>query len=54
MDVIKQFIEEQISKMDSPAKVYQLFQGKGYKTLDASYRGKEARAKVKLFIVISH
>jgi hypothetical protein len=42
MDVIKQFIEEQIPKMDSPEKVYQLFDGLGYKTLDPSYKGKEA------------
>jgi hypothetical protein len=42
MDVIKQFIEEHIPKMDTPEKVYQLFAGLGYKTLDPSYRGKEA------------
>lgn len=42
MDVIKQFIEEHIPKMDNPEKVYQLFAGLEYKTLDPSYRGKEA------------
>jgi len=42
MDVIKQFIEEHIPKIDTPEKVYQLFAGLGYKTLDPSYRGKEA------------
>ena len=39
--------------MDSPQKVYQLFQGLGYKTLDPSYKGKEAwglREKDKEFI----
>ena len=33
----KQFIETHIPQMDSPEKVYQLFQGLGYRTLDASY-----------------
>ena len=42
MEEIKQFIEEHIPKMDSPQKVYQLFEGLGYKTLDSSFRGKEA------------
>jgi hypothetical protein len=42
MEVVKQFIEEHIPKMDSPEKVYQLFAGLGYKTLDPSYKGKEA------------
>jgi hypothetical protein len=54
MDVIKQFIEEHIPKMDTPKKVYQLFTGLGYKILDPSYKGKEAWAKVKLLIAISH
>jgi hypothetical protein len=39
---IKHFIETHIPKMDSPEKVYQLFAGLGYKTLDPSYKGKEA------------
>jgi len=50
---IKQFIESHIPQMDSPEKVYQLFQGLGYKTLDPSYKGKEAwglREKDKEFI----
>jgi len=50
---IKQFIENHIPQMDSPEKVYQLFQGLGYKTLDPSYKGKEAwglREKDKEFI----
>ena len=50
---IKQFIENHIPQMDSPQKVYQLFQGLGYKTLDPSYKGKEAwglREKDKEFI----
>lgn len=42
MEVVKQFIEDHIPKMDSPEKVYQLFAGLGYKTLDPGYRGKEA------------
>jgi len=42
MDVIKQFIEDHIPKMDTPEKVYQLFAGLGYKTLNPSYRGKKA------------
>jgi len=39
---VKQFIENHIPQMDSPEKVYSLFQGLGYKTLDPSYKGKEA------------
>lgn len=39
---IKNFIEDFIPQMDSPEKVYGLFQGLGYKTLDPSYKGKEA------------
>ena len=39
---IKGFIEEHIPQMDSPEKVYQLFEGLGYKILDTSYKGKEA------------
>jgi len=54
MDVIKQFIEEHIPKMDNPEKVYQVFARLGYKTLDASYKGREVSAKVKLLIAISH
>lgn len=42
MEQIKQFIENHIPQMDSPEKVYQLFAGLGYKTLDQSYKGKEA------------
>ena len=38
----KGFIEEIIPQMDSPEKVYKLFHGLGYKTLDPSFRGKEA------------
>ena len=53
MDVIKQFIEEHIPKMDTPEKVYQLFVGLGYKTLDTSYEGMEASGIVKLLIAIS-
>lgn len=41
---IKSFIEEHIPQMDSPEKVYQLFEGLGYRVLDPSYRGKEAWA----------
>ncbi len=50
---IKQFIEEHIPQMDSPEKVYKLFQGLGYKTLDPSFHGIEAwglREKDKEFI----
>jgi len=39
---IKAFIEAHIPKMDSPERVYELFQGLGYKTLTSAYRGKEA------------
>jgi len=39
---IKQFIESHIPQMDSPEKVYELFEALGYKTLDPSYRGVEA------------
>jgi len=39
---VKDFIEELIPRMDSPEKVYKLFDGLGYKTLDPSFRGKEA------------
>ena len=39
---IKHFVENHIPQMDSPEKVYQLFQGLGYKTLDPSFRGIEA------------
>jgi len=39
---IKQFIETHIPQMDSPEKVYELFEALGYKTLDPSYRGVEA------------
>lgn len=42
MEQIKQFIESHIPGMDSPEKVYQFFEGLGYKTLDAKFRGKEA------------
>jgi len=42
MKGIKEFIEELIPRMDSPEKVYKLFDGLGYKTLGPSYRGKEA------------
>jgi len=38
----KGFIEEIIPQMDSPEKVYNLFHGLGYKTLDPSFKGKEA------------
>ena len=38
----KGFIEEIVPQMDSPEKVYKLFHGLGYKTLDPSFRGKEA------------
>ena len=38
----KEFIEEIIPQMDSPKKVYKLFHGLGYKTLDPSFRGKES------------
>lgn len=41
---IKQFIEDHIPQMNSPEKVYQLFDGLGYKTLSPDYRGKEAFA----------
>lgn len=39
---IKTFIEEHIPHMDEPKKIYELFQGLGYKTLDPSYRAKKA------------
>ena len=39
---IKHFIENHLPQMDSPEKVYQLFAGLGYKTLDPGFRGKEA------------
>jgi hypothetical protein len=39
---IKGFIEKHIPQMDSPEKVYQLFEGLGYKILDTSYKGKKA------------
>ncbi|GAH55542.1 unnamed protein product, partial [marine sediment metagenome] len=39
---IKQFIENHIPRMDSPEKVYHLFNGLGYRTLDTSYKGKKA------------
>jgi len=39
---IKDFIEECIPQMDSPEKVYQLFDGLGYRILDTSYKGREA------------
>ena len=42
MDDIKHFIENHIPQIDSPEKVYQLFAGLGYKTLDPSFKGKEA------------
>ena len=32
----KEFIEEIIPQMDSPQKVYRLFEGLGYKKLDPS------------------
>jgi len=38
----KGFIEEIIPQMDSPEKAYELFHDLGYKTLDPSFRGKEA------------
>jgi len=38
----KGFIERHIPVMDSPERVYQLFEGLGYKVLDASYHGVEA------------
>ncbi len=39
---VKDFIKNHIPDMDSPEKVYQLFRGLGYKTLDPSFRGIEA------------
>ncbi|HDH45132.1 MAG TPA: hypothetical protein ENG66_07090 [Thermococcus sp.] len=42
MTDIKQFIESHIPQMDSPEKVYTFFQGLGYRTLDPTFRGKEA------------
>jgi len=39
---VKSFIEKHIPQMDSPEKVYLLFEGLGYKVLDPSYKGKEA------------
>jgi len=42
MKDLKQFIEEHLPQMDSPEKIYQLFRGLGYKTLDPSFKGKEA------------
>lgn len=42
MEQIKQFIESHIPGMDSPERVYQLFEGLGYKTLDPKFRGKGA------------
>lgn len=42
MDKVKQFIEYHIPLMDNPEKIYQLFEGLGYKTLDTTFCGKEA------------
>jgi len=42
MEPIKQFIENHIPQMNNPEKVYELFKGLGYKTLDTSYRGIDA------------
>ncbi|MBW2038606.1 MAG: hypothetical protein JRI46_03290 [Deltaproteobacteria bacterium] len=42
MDKVKQFIESHIPQMNSSEKVYQLFEGLGYKILYPSFRGKEA------------
>jgi len=39
---IKNFIENHLPKMDSPEKVYELFNKLGYKTLDIRYKGKKA------------
>ena len=50
---IKQYIEQNISKMNSPEKVYDLFNSLGYKTLSLSYQGKDAfglKAKDKEFV----
>lgn len=52
MDV-KNFLENYIPQMDSPEKVYELFKGLGYETLDPSYHGREAwglREKDKEFV----
>jgi len=35
------FIEKHVPQMNSPEKVYQLFEGLGYRVLDTSYKGKE-------------
>jgi len=40
MEQIKQFVEDYIPKMDSPEKVYQLFKGLRYETLDLGFRAK--------------
>ncbi|MGH7802164.1 MAG: Eco57I restriction-modification methylase domain-containing protein [Thermodesulfobacteriota bacterium] len=42
MEGLKEFIEAHIPQMDSPERVYELFQGLAYKTLDPSFKGKEA------------
>jgi len=42
MEEVKQFIENFIPQMNSPEKVFKLFQGLGYKTLSPTYRGIEA------------
>jgi hypothetical protein len=41
-DTAKDFVESHLAAMDGPEKVYALFSGLGYKTLDTTYKGKEA------------
>ncbi len=41
MDPTKDFIEEHIPQMNSPEKVYELFKGLGFKTMDSRCGGKE-------------
>ena len=41
-DTAKDFVESHLAAMDGPKKVYALFSGLGYKTLDTTYKGKEA------------
>ncbi|MCS7123465.1 MAG: Eco57I restriction-modification methylase domain-containing protein, partial [Candidatus Aenigmarchaeota archaeon] len=42
MQDIKKFVEENISKIDTPQKIYQFFNNLGYQTLEPSYSGLEA------------
>ena len=47
MEGLKEFIEAHIPQMDSPERVYELFQGLAYKPLDPSFKGKKPGACLK-------